>query len=69
VDVVMQRKNERGRSAVDGRRIDDAQACTVVVHEVGSGWTLYPHGAGQLGVSLEMAAAVRVAEAILAGVR
>lgn len=69
VDAVMRRENERGRLAVDGRRTDDARVCTLVVHEVGSRWALYPHGAGRLGVRREKAEAVRVGAAILAGVQ
>ncbi|MGH3872850.1 MAG: hypothetical protein ACRDSR_15320 [Pseudonocardiaceae bacterium] len=68
----MRRKNERnpsrGRLAVEGRRTDDAQVCTLVmVQELGGLWALYPHGAGRRGVRL--AQVVRMAKAILAGVR
>ena len=42
----------------------------LVIHErAGGTWAIYPHGVGELGVRLENADAVRVAEAILAGAR
>lgn len=71
MDVVMQRDNEHGRVAVEGRRTDDGDWCTlVVVHEVTGGcWALYPHGWGRFGVRLARADAIQVAEAILAGTR
>ncbi|MGH3925062.1 MAG: hypothetical protein ACRDTT_19735 [Pseudonocardiaceae bacterium] len=34
---------------------------------IGDTWAIYPHGVGELGVRLEKANAVRVAQAILAG--
>jgi hypothetical protein len=62
----MQRENERSRLTVEGRRTDDGSRCTLlVVHEVGGTWVLYPHGAAQLGVRLDGAAAATVAQAIL----
>ena len=69
VDVVSQRENERSRIAVDGRLVADDQQCTfLVIHErAGDTWAIYPHGVDKLGVRLEKAEAVRVAETILAG--
>jgi hypothetical protein len=64
----MQRENERGRVVVEGRRTDDGSRCSlVVIQEYGGCWSLYPHGAGQLGVRLAAPAAASVAIAILAG--
>ena len=63
---VMQRENERSRIAVEGKRTDNAELCTlVVVHEVGGTWAWYPHGGAQLGVRLPRTEAVKVARAIL----
>ncbi|MCA1672343.1 MAG: hypothetical protein LC799_09130 [Actinobacteria bacterium] len=43
MNSVMQRDNEHGRVAVDGRRTDDGDRCTlVVVSEVGRTWAFYP---------------------------
>jgi len=69
VDVVSQRENERSRIAVAGRLVADGQQCTfLVIHErAGNTWAIFPHGVGKLGVRLEKAEAVRVAQAILAG--
>ncbi len=69
MDVVIQRDNEHGRIAVDGRLIADDQQCTfLVIHErTGGTWAIYPHGVGKLGVRLAKVDAVRVAEAIVAG--
>ncbi len=68
VPVIMQRANERGRIAVDGKRTDDDTLCKlVVVHEVGGAWALYPHGWGKFGVRLPKDEAVQVARAILDG--
>ena len=65
----MQRENERRRMTVDGRRTDDGTRCTLLaVHEVGGGWALYPHGAGQLGVRISAVAADELARTIQAGV-
>lgn len=70
MNTLMQRENGRGRLTVRGYRTDDDRWCSLVVaHEVCSRWAPYPHGAGQLGVLLEMVEAVRVAGAIPAGVR
>jgi hypothetical protein len=56
---VMQRKHERGRQTVAGRRTDDGAMCTLlVVEEIGGTFALYPHGAAQLGVRITNAAAV-----------
>jgi len=71
MDVVTQRGNEQSRIAVDGRLVADGQQCTflVIQERIGGAWAIYPHGVGKLGVRLEKAEAVRVAEAILAGAR
>jgi len=67
---VVQHKNERSRTVVDGRRTDDGDLCTlVVVREVGGTWVLYPHGDAKFGVRLARAEALKVAQAILAGDR
>ena len=68
VPVIMQRENERGRIAVDGKRTDDDTLCKlVVVHEVGGVWAFYPHGWAKFGVRLPKDDAIRVARAILDG--
>ncbi|MGH3917426.1 MAG: hypothetical protein ACRDTC_29035 [Pseudonocardiaceae bacterium] len=71
MDAVMQRENERGRLAVDGRLVADGQQCTfLVIHErAGGTWAIYPHGVDKLGVRLVKADAVKVAQAILDGAR
>jgi len=64
--AIMQLRNERSRTTACGRRIDNAERCTVVqVHEVGGTWAWYPHGFGKFGVRLPHAEAVKLARAIL----
>ena len=64
---MMQREHERRRLAVDGKRTDTGERCTlVVIGEVGGTWAFYPHGAAQLGARLSGEEAARVARAILA---
>lgn len=66
--AVMQRKNERSRTVVEGRRTDDGDQCKLIlIHEIGGTYALYPHGWGRFGVRLRRAEAVMVAQAILAG--
>jgi hypothetical protein len=61
-------EKERSRLVVDGKRIDNAERCTlVVVHELGGSWAWYPHGFGKFGVRLPRTEAVKVAQAILDG--
>lgn len=69
--AIMQRKNERGRTVVDGHRTNDGDQCSLVVmHEhVGGCLTLYPHGDGKLGMRLSEAEALKMAQAILNGAR
>ncbi len=67
---VMQRKHERGRLVVEGRRTDTGGRCSlVVVSEVGGSWVAYAHGDTGLGVWLARADAVAVTQWILDGVR
>ncbi|MCA1674882.1 MAG: hypothetical protein LC799_22720 [Actinobacteria bacterium] len=66
--AVMQRENELARLTTDGKRTDDGTKCTLLaIRETGKTWAIYPHGAGQLGVRLPDAEALRLAHAILAG--
>ena len=65
--VVMQRANERSRVALDGRRTDDGNRCTLVaVCETDGTWALYTHGMAQLGVRIAKADAQTLAAAIQA---
>ena len=50
--AVMQREHKRSQPALDSKRTDNGEWCTLVVHEVSGTWAAYPHGAAQLGVQL-----------------
>jgi hypothetical protein len=66
--AIMQREDERARIVVTGKRTDDGARCTLVaIHKIGGTWSLYPHGASQLGVRLTEADAATLAHAILGG--
>ena len=61
-----QRDDERSRLVVDGRTADGNELCTViVVHEIGGGWVIFPHGGTRFGVRLSRSDALRVARRIL----
>ncbi|MGH4026756.1 MAG: hypothetical protein ACRDRV_19460 [Pseudonocardiaceae bacterium] len=61
-----QRDGERSRLIVDGRTADDNDLCTVVVvHEIGGGWAIFPHGGTRFGVRLSRSDALSVARRIL----
>ncbi|MGH3914615.1 MAG: hypothetical protein ACRDTC_14595 [Pseudonocardiaceae bacterium] len=63
---VTHREKEHSRLVVEGIRTDVDELCSlVVVHEMGGKWSLYPHGAAQLGVRLPQAEALKVAQKIL----
>lgn len=67
---VFQLHGERSRVVVTGRRTDDGDRCElVVITDTGGSVALYPHGATQLGVRVDEAAAVTMAQAILDGTR
>jgi hypothetical protein len=65
--AVMQRENERNRTAIDGRRTDDGTPCKLVmIQEVSGVWALYPHGVSRFGVRLAKANADALARVIVA---
>lgn len=68
--AISQRRNERARVVVDGKRTDDGGRCTLVaVVETGGTGALYPHGMGRFGVRLSGQEVRRLTQAILDGGR